>query len=81
MKAEKMDTENIKTENAKTEKVKIEEVMALVRETKQFVENRDMAEHIRVKGPADYVTQVDTQIQGFLEEKLQQSGSRRGISR
>lgn len=65
MKTEKMDTENIKTE-----KVKIEEVMALVRETKQFVENRDMAEHIRVKGPADYVTQVDTQIQGFLEEKL-----------
>ena len=44
--------------------------MDLVRQAKVFVQNRDMAEHIKVKGPADYVTQVDTNIQNFLSEKL-----------
>lgn len=50
--------------------VDINEVMQLVRETRQFVENRDMAGHVKVKGLADYVTQVDTNIQNFLREKL-----------
>ena len=50
--------------------VDINEVMRLVRETRRFVENRDMAGHIKVKGLADYVTQVDTNIQNFLQEKL-----------
>ena len=48
----------------------IRDVMDLVRQAKVFVQNRDMAEHIKVKGPADYVTQVDTNIQNFLSEKL-----------
>lgn len=48
----------------------IRDVMDLVRQAKVFVRNRDMAEHIKVKGPADYVTQVDTNIQNFLSEKL-----------
>lgn len=48
----------------------IREVMELVRQTKPFVENRDMAEHVKVKGLADYVTQVDMNIQNFLSEKL-----------
>ncbi len=48
----------------------IRDVMDLVKQAKVFVQNRDMAEHIKVKGPADYVTQVDTNIQNFLSEKL-----------
>lgn len=50
--------------------VEIREVMRLVRETKQFVENREMAGQVKVKGLADYVTQVDMQIQTFLRENL-----------
>ena len=48
----------------------IQDVMELVRQAKGLVLNRDMADHIKVKGPADYVTQVDTSIQKFLSEKL-----------
>lgn len=48
----------------------IQDVMELVKQTKSFVENRDMAEHVKVKGLADYVTQVDTNIQSFLSERL-----------
>ncbi|HIT66872.1 MAG TPA: inositol monophosphatase [Candidatus Merdisoma merdipullorum] len=50
--------------------MKIEDVMELVKQTKTFVQNRDMAGHIKVKGLADFVTQVDTNIQNFLSEKL-----------
>ncbi len=51
--------------------MEIQEIIALVRKTKAFVENRERAAHIRVKGPADYVTQVDTDIQNFLSGELQ----------
>ncbi len=51
--------------------MEIQEIIALVRQTKAFVENRERAAHIKVKGPADYVTQVDTDIQNFLSEELQ----------
>lgn len=50
--------------------LKIEKVMDLVRQAKKFVENRDMAGSVTTKGPADYVTQVDMNIQQFLREKL-----------
>ena len=48
----------------------IQEVIALVKRTKELVENQELAEHIKVKGPADYVTQVDTRVQNFLQEEL-----------
>lgn len=48
----------------------IQELIALVKKTKSFVDNRERAGHIKVKGPADYVTQVDTDIQGFLAKEL-----------
>lgn len=47
-----------------------QEIIALVKRTKIFVENRERANHIKVKGPADYVTQVDTDIQNFLAREL-----------
>ncbi len=46
------------------------EIMELVKKTKAFVENREMASHVKAKGPADYVTQVDTDIQSFLCKEL-----------
>ncbi len=48
----------------------VQEIIDLVKGTKTFVENRERAAHIKVKGPADYVTQVDTDIQNFLRREL-----------
>ncbi len=48
----------------------LQEIIALVKETKAFVGNRERAGHIRTKGRADYVTQVDTDIQNFLAREL-----------
>lgn len=48
----------------------VQDILALIKKTKNFVENREMASHIKVKGPADYVTQVDTDIQSFLAREL-----------
>ena len=50
--------------------IAVQDIITLVKRTKAFVENREMASHIKVKGPADYVTQVDTDIQRFLAEEL-----------
>ena len=50
--------------------MELQEIIALVKRTKTFVENRERANHIKVKGPADYVTQVDTDIQNFLAREL-----------
>ncbi len=52
------------------EKIAMEDVLELIKRTKAFIENRERAAHIKVKGPADYVTQVDTDIQKFLSEEL-----------
>ena len=38
------------------ELIAVQAVLALVKRTKTFVENREMAGQIKVKGPADYVT-------------------------
>ncbi len=46
------------------------EIIELVKKTKTFVESRERAAHVKVKGPADYVTQVDTDIQSFLRKEL-----------
>lgn len=48
----------------------INEVIALVKQAKKFVENRDMVGTVEVKGPADYVTQVDKSIEDFLQAEL-----------
>ena len=48
----------------------IQGMIELVKETKDFVENRERAGHIKTKGRADYVTQVDTDIQEFLFREL-----------
>ena len=48
----------------------IQEMIELVKETKDFVENRERAGHIKTKGRADYVTHVDTDIQEFLFREL-----------
>lgn len=50
--------------------MEIKEIIALIKETKVFVENRERAGHIKTKGRADYVTQVDTDIQNFLAREL-----------
>ena len=52
------------------DKIVMEDVLELIKRTKSFIENRERAAHIKVKGPADYVTQVDTDIQKFLAEEL-----------
>ncbi|MDE6389125.1 MAG: inositol monophosphatase [Lachnospiraceae bacterium] len=48
----------------------IQDIIELLKRTRSFVQNREMAGHIKVKGPADYVTQVDTDIQNFLFQEL-----------
>lgn len=50
--------------------MELNEIIALVKETKAFVGNRERAGHIKTKGRADYVTQVDTDIQNFLAREL-----------
>ena len=50
--------------------MEIQEIIALIQETKVFVANRERAGHIKTKGRADYVTQVDTDIQNFLAREL-----------
>ena len=50
--------------------IAVQDVITLIRGTKTFVEDREMAGHVKVKGPADYVTQVDTDIQKFLSCEL-----------
>lgn len=48
----------------------IQEIIELVKKTKIFIKNREMAAHVKEKGIADYVTQVDITVQNFLKEKL-----------
>lgn len=50
--------------------MELQYIIALLKRTKPFVENRELAGNIKVKGPADYVTKVDTDIQNFLAEEL-----------
>lgn len=50
--------------------MEIQEIIALVKRTRDFVENRERAGHVKIKGRSDYVTQVDTDIQEFLSREL-----------
>lgn len=48
----------------------IQPIIALVKETKCIITNREMATHVKEKAVADYVTQVDVAVQNFLKEEL-----------
>ncbi len=48
----------------------IQQVIDLVKSTKELIENREMAGHVKEKGRADYVTQVDFAVQDYLKDKL-----------
>lgn len=50
--------------------MELQDIVSLLKKTKPFVGNRELAGHIKVKGPADYVTKVDTDIQNFLAKEL-----------
>ena len=44
----------------------LQRIIYLVKETKEIITNREMAAHVKEKGVADYVTQVDVAVQNFL---------------
>lgn len=48
----------------------IQRIISLGKETKGIITNRDMASHVKEKGVADYVTQVDVAVQDFLKKAL-----------
>lgn len=48
----------------------IQRIISLIKETKGIITNRDMASHVKEKGVADYVTQVDLAVQDFLKKAL-----------
>ncbi len=48
----------------------IRKIIELVKMTKDLIKNREMVSHVKEKGLADYVTQVDFAVQNFLKEKL-----------
>lgn len=48
----------------------IQHIISLVKETKGIITNREMAAHVKEKGVADYVTQVDVAVQDFLKKAL-----------
>ena len=48
----------------------IQRIISLVKETKGIITNREMASHVKEKGVADYVTQVDVAVQYFLKKAL-----------
>ena len=48
----------------------IQKIISLVTKTQGFIKNREMAAHVKEKGLADYVTQVDIVVQNFLKKEL-----------
>lgn len=48
----------------------IKQVIDLVKSARNLIENREMAGHVKEKGRADYVTQVDLAVQDYLKEGL-----------
>ena len=45
-------------------------VMEIVREAGGLFGNREAADHVQVKGAADFVTQVDLEVQNYIQQKL-----------
>ena len=50
--------------------IELQKLFEIVKEGGALFTNREEAAHIKVKGLSDYVTQVDTNVQKFLSEKL-----------
>lgn len=50
--------------------IDIQALMELVRQAGKLLYDREGSTHIRKKGRADYVTQVDMAVQGFFSEEL-----------
>ena len=50
--------------------IDIEAVKAIVREAGSLFGNRVAADHVHIKGVADFVTEVDMEVQNFVETKL-----------
>ena len=50
--------------------VETEKIIEVVKRTKPFFRDREAVGNIRVKGLADYATQVDDGVQKFLAEEL-----------
>lgn len=48
------------------------DIEELVLYTRRFFNDQRLASDVRSKGPADYVTQVDIQVQKWLKEKLEE---------
>ena len=48
----------------------IHKIISLVTKTQGLIKNREMAAHVKEKGLADYVTQVDIAVQNFLKKEL-----------
>ena len=48
----------------------IQKIISLVEQTQRLIKNREMATHVKEKGLADYVTQVDIAVQNFLKKEL-----------
>lgn len=50
--------------------MEIQKIIDLVLQTQPLIKNREMAAHVKEKGYADYVTQVDVTVQNFLQQEL-----------
>ncbi len=48
----------------------INRIIDLVHQTKSIIMNETAQQNITVKGPADFVTRVDTEVQCFLRDAL-----------
>lgn len=50
--------------------IDIQAVIDIVKQAGTMFGNRQAADHIHVKGAADFVTEVDTKVQSFVQQKL-----------
>ena len=48
----------------------IEKIAALVKSTEKIINDKNARESVTVKGPADFVTMVDTEVQSYLKREL-----------
>ena len=54
----------------KTTDINVEELQELVRKAGELFQDRNAAGHTKMKGVADYVTEVDYKVQQYIREKL-----------
>ena len=52
-------------------KVNIEELEALLRQAGELFQDREAAGCVKIKGEADYVTEVDYRVQQFIRGRLE----------